>query len=61
MWCPNECRVNGETYKFPLPECSQEMSYIRSEGLVYQAQAIRQALLEGINVNFFTHLLFGDT
>ncbi len=43
FWTPNELIVNGKKEQFPLPEHKFKFNFVRSEGMVYQAQAVRQS------------------
>lgn len=48
MWCPTTLEVNGkETVEFPLPEPYLPINFIRSTGMRYQAEEVRQCLLKG--------------
>ncbi|XP_036596569.1 trans-1,2-dihydrobenzene-1,2-diol dehydrogenase-like [Trichosurus vulpecula] len=50
MWCPTELVVNEKSTKFPLPKVadSERFNYINSIGMVYEAQHVRQCLLQGL-------------
>ncbi|XP_056652752.1 trans-1,2-dihydrobenzene-1,2-diol dehydrogenase [Monodelphis domestica] len=50
MWCPTELLVNGERAEFPLPAVAntETFNYPKSIGLVYEAQHVRQCLLQGL-------------
>ncbi|XP_048095276.1 trans-1,2-dihydrobenzene-1,2-diol dehydrogenase-like isoform X1 [Alosa alosa] len=47
MWCPTTLEVNGEVSKHPLPEPPMPLNFINSTGLRYEAQEVRQCLLQG--------------
>lgn len=47
MWCPTALEVNGVISKHPLPEPSMPLNFINSTGLRYEAQEVRQCLLQG--------------
>lgn len=49
MWSPTELVVNGVSSKFPLPKVadSETFNFVNSIGLVYEAQHVRQCLLQG--------------
>uniref|UniRef100_A0A4X2KZT4 Trans-1,2-dihydrobenzene-1,2-diol dehydrogenase n=1 Tax=Vombatus ursinus TaxID=29139 RepID=A0A4X2KZT4_VOMUR len=50
MWCPTELVVNGKSSQFPLPEVAdtEMFNFINSIGMVYEAQHVRQCLLQGL-------------
>ena len=47
FWNASQLITPEKTYNFPLPEHAEKFKYIRSEGFVYEAQAIRESLLKG--------------
>ena len=47
FWNASQLITPKNTYNFPLPEHAEKFKYIRSEGFVYEAQAIRETLLKG--------------
>ena len=47
FWHPVRLVTAEKTFEFPLPENNEQWSYGSSEGLSYEAQAIRQSLLKG--------------
>jgi len=50
FWCADEVKLpNGEIKKFPLPDVKNEVkfNYGNSQGLTYEAQAVRECLLKG--------------
>lgn len=48
MWSPTELVVNGQRETFPLPPPSQPLNFANSTGLRYEAQHVRQCLLQGL-------------
>ncbi|CAI5790705.1 trans-1,2-dihydrobenzene-1,2-diol dehydrogenase-like [Podarcis lilfordi] len=48
FWCPGELVVNGQKEEFPLPHPSQKLYFINSTGLRYEAEHVRQCLLQGL-------------
>ncbi|XP_053218104.1 trans-1,2-dihydrobenzene-1,2-diol dehydrogenase-like [Podarcis raffonei] len=48
FWCPEELVVNGQKEEFPLPHPSQKLYFINSTGLCYEAEHVRQCLLQGL-------------
>ncbi|KAM9039402.1 trans-1,2-dihydrobenzene-1,2-diol dehydrogenase isoform X2 [Sarcophilus harrisii] len=50
MWCPTELVVNGKRTEFPLPEAPgvDKLNFTNSMGMVYEAQHVRQCLLQGL-------------
>ncbi|XP_068959470.1 trans-1,2-dihydrobenzene-1,2-diol dehydrogenase isoform X2 [Petaurus breviceps papuanus] len=50
MWCPTELVVNGKKTEFPLPKVAdaETFNYLNSIGMVYEAQHVRQCLLQGL-------------
>ncbi|XP_043847178.1 trans-1,2-dihydrobenzene-1,2-diol dehydrogenase [Dromiciops gliroides] len=50
MWCPTELVWNGKHTKFPLPKVpdKEKFNFINSIGMVYEAQHVRQCLLQGL-------------
>ncbi|XP_044526941.1 trans-1,2-dihydrobenzene-1,2-diol dehydrogenase [Gracilinanus agilis] len=50
MWCPTELVVNGKRSEFPLPAVAgtETFNFVKSIGLVYEAQHVRQCLLQGL-------------
>ena len=53
FWNASQLITPKNTYNFPLPEHSETFKYIRSEGFVYEAQAIRESLLKGMYSHVF--------
>lgn len=47
FWCPTKITVNGKTFEFSLPDVPLKVNYLNSAGLTYEAQEVRQCLLEG--------------
>ncbi|XP_077419656.1 trans-1,2-dihydrobenzene-1,2-diol dehydrogenase-like [Vanacampus margaritifer] len=47
MWCPEVMVVNGKEKKYPLPEPHLPLNFVHSTGLRYEAEAVRQCLLQG--------------
>ncbi|XP_063697570.1 trans-1,2-dihydrobenzene-1,2-diol dehydrogenase-like [Culicoides brevitarsis] len=48
FWCPTSLKdVDGSMKQWPLPEAVQKFNYPNSCGLKYEAEAVRQALMEG--------------
>ncbi|XP_074873990.1 trans-1,2-dihydrobenzene-1,2-diol dehydrogenase-like [Carettochelys insculpta] len=48
MWSPTELVVNGQREEFPLPPPSQPLNFLKSTGLRYEAQHVRECLLKGL-------------
>ncbi|XP_051997936.1 trans-1,2-dihydrobenzene-1,2-diol dehydrogenase-like [Xyrauchen texanus] len=48
MWCPTNLEVNGKVSQHPLPEPSIPLNFTNSTGLCYEAQEVRQCLLNGL-------------
>nr|XP_020648328.1 trans-1,2-dihydrobenzene-1,2-diol dehydrogenase-like [Pogona vitticeps] len=48
FWCPTELVVNGQKEEFPLPSTSQKLNFGRTIGLSYEAEHVRQCLLQGL-------------
>ncbi|XP_062840201.1 trans-1,2-dihydrobenzene-1,2-diol dehydrogenase [Anolis carolinensis] len=48
FWCPTQLAVNGQMEEFPLPLPSQKLNYPNSTGLRYEAEHVRQCLLQGL-------------
>lgn len=48
MWCPTTLEVNGKKKQFPLPEPSLPLNFTNSTGLRYEAQEVRECLLNGL-------------
>lgn len=47
MWCPTTLDVNGKVTEYPVPEPYLPINFIRSTGMRYQAEEVRQCLLKG--------------
>ena len=47
FWNASQLITPNKTYNFPLPEHSEKFHFLRSEGFVYEAQAIRDSLIKG--------------
>ncbi|XP_054849496.1 trans-1,2-dihydrobenzene-1,2-diol dehydrogenase-like [Eublepharis macularius] len=48
FWCPKQLVVNGKNEEFPLPAPSQKLNFFNSTGLRYEAEHVRQCLLQGL-------------
>ncbi|XP_077171108.1 trans-1,2-dihydrobenzene-1,2-diol dehydrogenase-like [Paroedura picta] len=48
FWCPVQLVVNGKSEDFPLPPPSHQLHYSNSTGLRYEAEHVRQCLLQGL-------------
>ncbi|XP_042328860.1 trans-1,2-dihydrobenzene-1,2-diol dehydrogenase-like [Sceloporus undulatus] len=48
LWCPQELVINGQKEEFPLPSPSQKLNFAGSTGLRYEAEHVRQCLLQGL-------------
>ncbi|XP_025087969.1 trans-1,2-dihydrobenzene-1,2-diol dehydrogenase-like [Pomacea canaliculata] len=49
MHCPTKMVLHsGETKEFPLPESPHKYNFVNSVGLVYEAQAVRECLQQGL-------------
>ncbi|XP_074075849.1 trans-1,2-dihydrobenzene-1,2-diol dehydrogenase isoform X1 [Macrotis lagotis] len=50
MWCPTALVVNGQKTDFPLPAApaGEKFHFLHSVGMVYEAQHVRQCLLQGL-------------
>ncbi|XP_020859666.1 trans-1,2-dihydrobenzene-1,2-diol dehydrogenase isoform X2 [Phascolarctos cinereus] len=50
MHCPTELVVNGKSTQFPLPKVAdtEKFNFSNSIGMVYEAQHVRQCLLQGL-------------
>ncbi|KAH0626523.1 hypothetical protein JD844_001553 [Phrynosoma platyrhinos] len=48
FWCPQELVINGQKEEFPLPSPSQKLNFAGSTGLRYEAEHVRQCLLQGL-------------
>lgn len=48
MWCPTTLDVNGKVTEYPVPEPYLPINFIRSTGMRYQAEEVRQCLLKGL-------------
>ncbi|XP_013392854.1 trans-1,2-dihydrobenzene-1,2-diol dehydrogenase [Lingula anatina] len=47
FWCPTRLITPDKSYDFPLPKCHYPIKLTHSEGLCYQAQAVRECLISG--------------
>ncbi|XP_060112720.1 trans-1,2-dihydrobenzene-1,2-diol dehydrogenase-like [Heteronotia binoei] len=48
FWCPVQLVVNGKNEEFPLPPPSQKLNFPNGTGLRYEAEHVRQCLLQGL-------------
>ncbi|XP_008301296.1 trans-1,2-dihydrobenzene-1,2-diol dehydrogenase-like isoform X2 [Stegastes partitus] len=48
MWCPTTLDVNGKVTQYPLPEPYLPLNCIKSTGMRYEAEEVRQCLLKGL-------------
>nr|XP_056720001.1 trans-1,2-dihydrobenzene-1,2-diol dehydrogenase [Euleptes europaea] len=48
FWSPVQLVVNGKNEEFPLPPPSQQLNFPNSAGLCYEAEHVRQCLLQGL-------------
>lgn len=48
MWCPTLIDVNGKVTQYPLPEPYLPINCIKSTGMRYEAEEVRQCLLKGL-------------
>ena len=49
FWCPTELILPNVKYEEPLPTNPlYPINYIKSEGFIYEAQAVRECLLKGM-------------
>ena len=48
FWSPEEITINGETMRHPVPKAEVPPFYERGEGLMYEAQSVRECLLKGL-------------
>lgn len=49
FWCATAVKdIDGSVKQWPLPEAVQKFNYPNSCGLKYEAEAVRQALMEGL-------------
>lgn len=49
FWCATSLKdIDGSMKEWPLPEAVQKFNYPNSCGLKYEAEAVRQALMEGL-------------
>lgn len=48
FWNPETLITPTKKYEHPLPKSSRPMNYIRSEGFIYEADAVRESLLKGM-------------
>ncbi|XP_072832786.2 trans-1,2-dihydrobenzene-1,2-diol dehydrogenase [Pogona vitticeps] len=48
FWCPIELVVNGQRESFPLPPSPMPVHFSNSIGLRYEAEHVRQCLLQGL-------------
>nr|XP_020648528.1 trans-1,2-dihydrobenzene-1,2-diol dehydrogenase-like [Pogona vitticeps] len=48
FWCPTELVVNGQRESFPLPPSPMPVHFSNSIGLRYEAEHVRQCLLQGL-------------
>ena len=47
FWSPTHIKIKEEDHTFALPECTKPINHVRSEGFVYEAQHVRERLLNG--------------
>ncbi|XP_068099012.1 trans-1,2-dihydrobenzene-1,2-diol dehydrogenase-like isoform X2 [Hyperolius riggenbachi] len=48
MWSPTTLIVNGQETKYTLPPTTKHLNFWNSTGLSYEAQHVRQCLLQGL-------------
>ncbi|KAI4486921.1 hypothetical protein M0802_012206 [Mischocyttarus mexicanus] len=48
FWCPTELHSPELSIKNPLPETKHKMNFKNSEGLLYEANAVRECLQQGL-------------
>ncbi|XP_036401839.1 trans-1,2-dihydrobenzene-1,2-diol dehydrogenase-like [Megalops cyprinoides] len=48
MWCPTSLVVNGKEKQYSLPEPGQQLNFLHSTGLSYEAEEVRKCLLKGL-------------
>ncbi|XP_051794705.1 trans-1,2-dihydrobenzene-1,2-diol dehydrogenase-like [Acanthochromis polyacanthus] len=48
VWCPTVLDVNGKVTEYPLPEPYLPINCIKSTGMRYEAEEVRQCLLKGL-------------
>ncbi|XP_053121602.1 trans-1,2-dihydrobenzene-1,2-diol dehydrogenase-like [Hemicordylus capensis] len=48
FWSPTQLVVNGHAEEFPLPASSQKLNFPNGTGMCYQAEHVRQCLLQGL-------------
>ncbi|KAL8176818.1 UNVERIFIED_CONTAM: hypothetical protein K2H54_038997 [Gekko kuhli] len=48
FWCPEQLAVNGKSEEFPLPLHPPNLNFFTSAGLCYEAEHVRQCLLQGL-------------
>uniref|UniRef100_A0AAV2LUC6 GFO/IDH/MocA-like oxidoreductase domain-containing protein n=2 Tax=Knipowitschia caucasica TaxID=637954 RepID=A0AAV2LUC6_KNICA len=48
MWCPTTLIVNGREKEFPVPEPHMPLNFLKSTGMRYEAEEVRQCLLKGL-------------
>ncbi|XP_017279074.1 trans-1,2-dihydrobenzene-1,2-diol dehydrogenase [Kryptolebias marmoratus] len=48
MWCPTSLVVNGKETQFPVPEPCLPLNFIKSTGMRYEAEEVRECLLKGL-------------
>lgn len=48
MWCPTVLDVNGKVTQYPVPEPYLPLNFIKSTGMRYEAEEVRQCLLKGL-------------
>ena len=48
FWCPTKLQMpDGEVKEYPLPSVPYPNFFVNSEGLVYEAQHVRECLQQG--------------
>ncbi|XP_066484835.1 trans-1,2-dihydrobenzene-1,2-diol dehydrogenase-like [Tiliqua scincoides] len=48
FWCPTQLIIKEQKEEFPLPPPSQKLNFLNSTGLRYEAEHVRQCLLQGL-------------
>ena len=47
LWCPTHMRIKEEDHTFSLPKRTKPINHVKCEGFVYEAQHVRERLLNG--------------
>ncbi len=65
MWAPDKLirtivkpKYNTQLFHHQLPSTNVEFIYPNSSGLSYEVEAVRQSIINGINVILLTYKLF---